>query len=306
MNAPAPQDMLQPLAIDVVSVQSQVVYGRVGNNVAMPTLQALGLAAAAVPTVVFSNTPHYPSIHGGAIAAEWFAGYLQDLGARGALGQLQAVLAGYLGGPEQAGLLADWVAGLLQQRPGLRVVVDPVIGDHDSGIYVDPAMVEAYQRHLLPLADGLTPNHFELERLTARPVHGMDDVVQAARSLLTGRTQWVAVTSAAPELGGEHALRMRVALVTREDVHVVTHARVDAVPKGTGDLFSAALTGHWLQGASLREAAERACERIVQALERTRQARSAELLLPSDPVAARAMTAQAAPAARAQAIPSPA
>ncbi|WP_047473723.1 pyridoxine/pyridoxal/pyridoxamine kinase, partial [Delftia sp. ZNC0008] len=248
MNAPAPHDMLQPLAIDVVSVQSQVVYGRVGNNVAMPTLQALGLAAAAVPTVVFSNTPHYPSIHGGAIAAEWFAGYLQDLGARGALGQLQAVLAGYLGGPDQAGLLADWVAGLLQQRPGLRVVVDPVIGDHDSGIYVDPAMVEAYQRHLLPLADGLTPNHFELERLTARPVHGMDDVVQAARSLLTGRTQWVAVTSAAPELGGEHALRMRVALVTREDVHVVTHARVDAVPKGTGDLFSAALTGHWLRG----------------------------------------------------------
>jgi pyridoxine kinase len=269
----------------------------------MPTLQALGLAAAAVPTVVFSNTPHYPSIHGGAIAAEWFAGYLQDLGARGGLRQLQAVLAGYLGGPAQATLLADWVAGLLAQRPGLRVVVDPVIGDHDSGIYVDPAMVEAYQRHLLPLADGLTPNHFELERLTARPVRGMDDVVQAARSLLKGRTQWVAVTSASPELDGEPAQRMRVALVTRDDVHVITHARVDAVPKGTGDLFSAALTGHWLQGASLHEAAERACERIVQALERTRQAHSAELLLPSDPVAGQAA---AGPAARAQAIPSPA
>jgi len=183
------------------------------------------------------------------------------------------------------------------------VVVDPVIGDHDSGIYVDPAMVEAYQRHLLPLADGLTPNHFELERLTARPVRGMDDVVQAARSLLKGRTQWVAVTSASPELDGEPAQRMRVALVTRDDVHVITHARVDAVPKGTGDLFSAALTGHWLQGASLHEAAERACERIVQALERTRQAHSAELLLPSDPVAAQAA---AGPAARAQAIPSPA
>jgi pyridoxine kinase len=126
MNAPAPHDTLQPLAIDVVSVQSQVVYGRVGNNVAMPTLQALGLAAAAVPTVVFSNTPHYPSIHGGAIPEAWFAGYLQDLSARGALGRLRAVLTGYLGGPAQAGLLADWIGGLLAQRPGLRVVVDPV------------------------------------------------------------------------------------------------------------------------------------------------------------------------------------
>ncbi|CAB5712366.1 Pyridoxine kinase [Delftia tsuruhatensis] len=283
MNAPAPHDMLLPLAIDVVSVQSQVVYGRVGNNVAMPTLEALGLNAAAVPTVLFSNTPHYPSIHGGAIATPWFAGYLQDLLARGALRHLRAVLAGYLGGPAQAALLADWMATLLEQRPGLRVVVDPVIGDHDHGIYVDPGMIEAYRRHLLPLADGLTPNHFELERLTGRHLHGMDEVIAAARSLLAGRTQWVAVTSAAPRLDGdgEDGAQMRVALVTRERSHVITHARVDAVPKGTGDLFSAALTGHWIQGASLQEAAGHACDRIVQALIRTRQARSAELLLPS-------------------------
>jgi pyridoxine kinase len=127
----------------------------------------------------------------------------------------------------------------------------------------------------------------------------MDDVVEAARSLLTGRTQWVAVTSAAPELDGEHAQRMRVALVTRDHAQVITHARVDAVPKGTGDLFSAALTGHWLQGASLHEAAERACGRIVHALERTRQARSAELLLPSSQdaeAAARAACALPSPA----------
>ena len=85
MRAASFSEERQPLKIDVVSVQSQVVYGRVGNNAAVPTLEALGLTVAAVPTVVLSNIPSYPSIHGGALPVEWFDGYLQDLTARGAV-----------------------------------------------------------------------------------------------------------------------------------------------------------------------------------------------------------------------------
>lgn len=271
-------EVLQPLAVDVVSVQSQVVYGRVGNNVAVPTLESFGLTVAVVPTVLFSNTPHYPTLHGGAIPVDWFAGYLQDLQARGALGKLRAVATGYLGSAEQAATLGRWLACLTDTRDGLLTVVDPVIGDHDHGIYVSPELVDAHRRHLLPLAVGLTPNGFELEQLTGRPAAKPDEVLAAARTLLVGRTQWIVVTSAGPDAWTEGT--MQVAVVTRESSEVITHPRIDIAPKGTGDLFSAALIGGLLGGDSVFDAAASACDAVVAALRLTREARCAELLLP--------------------------
>lgn len=273
-NAPP----LQPLGIDVVSVQSQVVYGSVGNAVAVPTLQALGWRVAPVPSVVLSNTPHYPSVHGGALPLEWFAGYLDDLRARGALAPLRAVLSGYLGSPQQAAALARWITELLAAQPGVRVHVDPVIGDHDHGVYVDPGLIDAYRNDLLPLAHGLTPNGFELARLTGLPVASREDVIAAARALLSARTGWVAVTSAAP--GSWDAGRMGVIVVTRDEARVIDHVRIDAAPKGTGDLFSAALTGRWLQGQNLFAAARQACDEVVAAIDQTHRRHSMELLLP--------------------------
>src|SRR5690606_22358548 len=106
--------------------------------------------------------------------------------------------AGYMGGPEQVHILGDWVSRMLETRPALKLIVDPVLGDHDTGEYVSPGMAEAYRRHLLPLANGLTPNSFELQQLTGLPGPDIESVVTAARTLLIGRTQWVIVTSAAP------------------------------------------------------------------------------------------------------------
>src|SRR5690554_635823 len=118
-------DALQPMQMDVVSVQSQVVYGQVGNNIAVPTFQSLGLRVAAVPTVLLSNTPHHPTLHGGPIPTDWFRGYLDDLVARDALRRLRAVVVGYLGGPEQAEALAGWIDARLRAHPALQGVIDP-------------------------------------------------------------------------------------------------------------------------------------------------------------------------------------
>src|SRR5690606_40315863 len=114
------------------------------------------------------------------------------------------------------------------------------------GVYVDPAMLPVYQQHLLPMAHGLTPNGFELGRLTGLPTATVEQTIAAARTLLTGHTQWVVVTSAAPDCWGEG--RMQLAVVSREDAQVVEHERVDAAPQGTGDPFSALLNARLLAG----------------------------------------------------------
>lgn len=280
MSRPWPPAGTVPMALDVVSVQSQVIYGRVGNNVAMPTLAALGLTAAAVPTVLLSNTPHYASLHGGAIPIDWFAGQLDDLVRRGALAQLRAVVSGYLGNAAQAAALAGWLRQLRATHTNLSVVIDPVIGDHDHGIYVEPELVEVHKTQLAALATGLTPNSFELSALAGTaPDAGLEDTVAAARTLLHGHTQWIIVTSAAPEQAP--AGHMQLVVVTAAGSHLVTHPQVAIGPKGTGDLFAASLTAGLVQGLPLLDAVQAACARVLQALRRTQAARCAELLLPT-------------------------
>ncbi|HET9031432.1 MAG TPA: pyridoxine/pyridoxal/pyridoxamine kinase [Dokdonella sp.] len=278
MNIPSAKDhgTTVSLPIDVVSIQSQVVYGHVGNSVAVPTLQGFGLRVAAVPSVILSNTPHYPSMHGGALPPDWLAGYLDDLIARGALARARSVQIGYLGNPEQIELITRWLERALVVQPALRVQVDPVIGDFDHGIYVDPRMTPAWRR-LLPHAHGLTPNHFELEQLSECTLSSLDECIGAARSLLTGATEWVVVTSAAPRIWS--ASEMHVLAVSRDQHKVFTHPRFACAVKGGGDLFSAHLTGWTLAGKTLFEAVDRASHDVVGILDRTRRLGWEELAL---------------------------
>jgi len=257
--------------VDIVSIQSQVVYGYVGNNAAMPVFRRAGLRAIAVPTVILSNTPHYPTLHGGAVPLDWFEGLLKGLDERGVTKVARAVVCGYLGQPGQADLLARWLPALRAARPNLRVHIDPVMGDRNDGLYVDAGLVAQYRGLLVPLADGMTPNHFELELLVGRALASIDDVVAAARELIAQGPEWIVVTSAAPMAATPGTLQL--AVVTRDKASIVTHPEIAIPPSvhGTGDVFMASLTARLLTGQDLPDAAREAAAQVTATLERTRE-----------------------------------
>ncbi|EKT57515.1 pyridoxine/pyridoxal/pyridoxamine kinase [Providencia sneebia] len=251
-----------PLPYDVISIQSQVIYGSVGNSIAVPALMKHGLRVAAVPTVILSNTPHYETCYGGELPSEWFRGYLKGLEERGCLPHVKSILTGYLGSKDKAHDLAQWLGSIRQLYPSIPVIVDPVMGDEDSGFYIPPEIANVYRDEVLPLATGIIPNKFELSILSGQEVNSLDDAVIAARSLLKGYTKWVIITSAFQPDDDS----IEVVCITNSDVSVIRHKRYPVTPKGTGDLFGAELTAHLLSGLSLPDAAKMACLRIEQGI----------------------------------------
>lgn len=266
--------LLQSPRNDVVSRPSQRRHGQAGLGMVSAALEALGWTTAEVSAVALRDALHDPAGHDGAL----LLGALQAWTVQGHPEGFGTVLAGSLNHPHQADGVARWLRTRLAEWRELRVVIHPVVGGHDHGSPVDPAMAEAYRREVLPLAEGVTSNGVELAHLTGLPVNHVASVVAAARTLLTGRTRWVVVTNAAPDTRARD--EMLVVVVTPLQAEVIVHPRIDAPFTGCGELFCATLTGHWLKGAELSEAATRACRQVMRALRHTQRMQSSDLLLP--------------------------
>ncbi|MFI8416260.1 PfkB family carbohydrate kinase [Serratia sp. NPDC078593] len=247
-----PLSTLQPPAIDVITIQSQVVYGSVGNGIAYRTLLKKGLEAVQVPSVLLGCPPYYGAPSGGVIPEQWFSGFLEDLITRGVAQQARSIIVGYLGNVRQCHILACWLEKVIALNPAIMIVIDPVMGDYGEGVYVDKGLVDCYRSPFLHLANGITPNGFELEQLCQRPLQSREHTALAAKALLNERTQWVLVTSA-PGVA-THDREVGMLWVNQRESHSFTHPKIDAKVKGTGDMFTALLVSHLLADEDFSDA----------------------------------------------------
>ena len=242
--------------MNVLSIQSTVAYGRVGNRAAVLVLERLGHEVWPIDTVAFSNHPAHGGFRGRVVPAAEVGELVEGLAARGVLGRCDAVLSGYLGDPGTAAVVADAVARVRAENPGALYCCDPVIGEVGRGVYVRPGIAESFRDRLAPMADILTPNPFELELLAGVAPATMEAAHAAARALAgRGRGRLVVATGLRlVEAPGELA----VLAVTREDAWCVRHPRRSVRVWGTGDAFAALFLGAYLGARDPRIALEHA------------------------------------------------
>ncbi len=269
MSHPAPSD-----ATTVIVISSHVVRGSVGNRAAVFALESLGFPVWAVPTVVLPWHPgHGPA---GRIVppADEFLRLMQDLQRAPWLGEVGAVLTGYLGHPEQAAAAAELIKAVKAKNPKAIYLCDPVIGD-EKGLYVPEATAVGIRDRLMPLADIATPNRFELAWLTGVPLEDNKALMEAA--LDAGPATMLVTSAIAMMTGGIGNI-----LLTPTLALMAEHRRVDGPTNGLGDLTSAVFLARRLSGLSEEKMLQSTTAAVFEIMARSAKRGADELMLAAD------------------------
>ncbi len=260
----------------VLSIQSHVAYGHVGNAAAVFPLQRMGFEVIPVHTVQFSNHTGYGSWTGQVFDADHVRDVLRGVEERGAFEKVDALLTGYLGSPAMAEVILE----VKEKLPHAMWVCDPVMGDVGKGFFVQPELPEFFKEQATRHARIMTPNQFELECLSGHTVSTLDDVKAACRVLHDKGVEIVLVTSMIHNTTEPGTIEM---LVSEADgaVHRVATPLLSfpIPPNGAGDATAALFTGHILNGASPADALKRTAGGIFAIFEATRKSGGRELAL---------------------------
>jgi pyridoxine kinase len=263
--------------MNILSIQSAVSYGHVGNSAAVFPLQRLGFEVWPIDTLQFSNHPGYGAFRGRVFEPQLIADLVTGMEERGALARCDAVLSGYLGDAATGAVVLDAVARVKAANPAALYCCDPVIGDSGAGVYVRPGIPEFFLERGLPAADILTPNRFELEHLTGRPAPSIETAVAAAQILRASGPRVVLVTSLGRDDAPEDSVEM-LAVEAGAAWRVAT-PRLPLSVNGAGDAVAALFLGHFLRTGEAGLALGATASSIFAILQATERSGMRELQL---------------------------
>jgi pyridoxine kinase len=238
--------------VNILSIQSHVAFGHVGNSAAVFALQRLGCEVWPVHTVQFSNHTGYSTWKGEVFGAAMIDTVVEGIAERGVLAGCNGVLSGYVGSVEIGAAVLRAVGKVKAANPGAAFCCDPVIGNRRRGVFVQKGVPEFFRERAIPLAQIITPNHFELDRLIGDDTVDLAKVVSAIGLLHVRGSRVILVTSV--EVNETPPGHIDVVASDGAAQYLVRTPRLVAPGNGAGDVIAALFLFHYLRSNSVAEA----------------------------------------------------
>jgi pyridoxine kinase len=265
----------------VLSIQSHVVFGYAGNTAAVFPLQRLGREVWAINTVEFSNHTGYGAWRGKVLGAELAGELVAGLEERGVLNRADAVLSGYLGDAAVGRAIIDAVKKVRKESPAALYCCDPVMGDIGRGFYVKPDIPAMFKSELVPLADIVCPNQFELEALTGVDTAKIEDALRAINILHEMGPSVVLVTSFKEKDGERSSVEpsspeLSMLASDKKNLYRVTTPELPLGNgvAGTGDMTAAVFLSRYLETKDLEKTLELCTASVFAVLDASLKAAS--------------------------------
>jgi pyridoxine kinase len=261
--------------VNILSIQSLVAYGHVGNSAAMFPLQRLGFEVWPVMTVHFSNHTGYGDPLGPLLTPGEVADVIQGVDDRGALARCDAVLSGYQGAEDVGAVILDAVARVKSLNADAIYCCDPVMGDSGDGMFVRPGIPEFMRDKVVPAADVITPNHFELDFLAGTATRARADLLAAVDAVRRDGPSTVLVTSVI--LDDTPADTLEMVVVGAAGAWMTRFPRLSVSPPGAGDLTAALFLANLLNGHDLPTTLARTTSSVFAVVEATERSGAQEM-----------------------------
>lgn len=262
--------------MNILSIQSHVAFGHVGNASAVFPMQRLGVEVWPIHTVQFSNHTGYGDWKGRVFDGGMIDEVMEGIAERGVLPGCDGVLSGYMGSADIGHAILSAVERVRAANPDALYCCDPVIGDVGRGIFVRPGIPEFMREQAVPAADIVTPNQFELELLTDIEVKTIADAHRAVETLRDAGPKVVLVTSLVTEETPADAIDLMAA--DAKGAFRVRTPKIDISVNGAGDAIAALFFVHYMREGSAAAALSKASSAIYGLLKRTKEAGSREIL----------------------------